>query len=109
MHRQAHLGSSCCLVLALTYGRYSTDAEGRRCGREGELIQYCVGPSWINHCNVTAGGRARNYPHRTLTEKVEYDVWRDDWHETTCSWVVVSYGWIVFYMVIRDLLQSLFN
>lgn len=54
------------VVLALTYRRYSTDAKGGRCGRESKLIQYCVGPSWINHCNFTAGGWSRNYPHRTL-------------------------------------------
>lgn len=82
------------IILALTYGRHSTDAQGRSCGREVELIQYCVGPSWVNHCNITAGCRARNYPHRTLAEKEGYGVWRDEWHETTCTWeVLVMVGW----------------
>lgn len=82
------------IVLALTYGRHSTDAEGRSCGREAELIQYCVGPCWINHCNITAGGRARNYPHRTLAERDGYGVWKDEWRETTCPWeVLVMVGW----------------
>lgn len=77
------------IVLALTYGRHSTDAEGRGCWREAELIQYCVGPCWINHCNITAGCRARNYPNRTLAEKSGYEVWKDEWHETTCPWAVL--------------------
>lgn len=80
--------------LALTYGRHSTCAEGRSCRREAELIQYCVGPCWINHCNFTAEGRARNYPHWTLAEKDGYGVWKHEWHETMCPWaVLIIAGW----------------
>ena len=82
------------IVLALTYRRHSTEAEGRSSGREAELIQYWVGPCWIDHCNITAGGRARNYPHRTLAERDGYGVWKDEWRDTTCPWaVLVTVGW----------------
>lgn len=70
-------------VPALTYRRHSTDAEGRSCRREAELIQNPVGPCRVNHCNIAAEGRARNYPHRTLAERDGYGVWKDEWHETT--------------------------
>lgn len=78
------------IVVALTYWRHSADAESRSCGWEAELIQYCVGPCRINHCNITAGGRTRNYPHRTLAEKDRYGVWKDEWHEKTCPWVALN-------------------
>lgn len=66
------------ILLALTYRRDSTDAEGRSCGREAELIQDGVGPRRINHCDITARGRARNYPHRTLAERDGQGVWKDE-------------------------------
>lgn len=69
------------IILTLTYGRHSTDAESRSWGREAELIQYCVGPCRIDHCNIAAEGRARNDPHRTLAEKDGYGVWKDEWHK----------------------------
>lgn len=53
---------------ALTYWRHSTDAESWSRGREAELVQYCVGPCWINHCNVAVAGGAGHHPHTTLTE-----------------------------------------
>lgn len=81
------------IVLTLTYRRHSTDAECRSCGREAELIQYCVGPCWINHSNITAGGRTRNYPHRTLAEKDGYGVWKDEWHEMFSWPELVMGGW----------------
>lgn len=82
------------MFVALTHGRHGTDAESRRGGRETELIQYCIGPCWINHCDVTAGGRARNYPHRALAEKEGYGNGKDDWHDPTCLRAVsVVTGW----------------
>lgn len=54
---------------ALTYWRHSTDAESWSRGREAELVQYCVGPCWINHYNVAVAGGARDHPHITLTQK----------------------------------------
>lgn len=65
------------IILALTCGRHSTYAESRSCGREAELVQQSVGPCRINHCNIAVEGRARNYPHRTLTEKNGYAVARE--------------------------------
>lgn len=96
------------ILLALTYWRHCTDAECRSCGWEAELIQYCVGPCWINHCNFTAGGRTRNYPHRTLTEKDEHGVLKEECHENK-SQGSVSYGWMALYVVISLWLQLLFN
>lgn len=66
------------IIFTLTYGGHSTDAESRSWGREAELIQYCVGPCRIDHCNIAAEGRARNDPHRTLAEKDGYGVWKDE-------------------------------
>lgn len=57
------------MFLLLTRGRDGTDAEGRRGGREAELIQNCIGPRRINHRDITAGGGARNHPHRTLQQR----------------------------------------
>lgn len=70
----------------LTCGAYSTDAEGRGCGREAELIQYCVGPCWVNHRDFTAGGRTRNNPHRTLIGQGWQNV------ETWAAWADLCLG-----------------
>lgn len=51
----------------LTYGGHGTDAEDGGSGREAEMVQYCVGPCWVNHCDFTAGCRTRNNPNRTLS------------------------------------------
>lgn len=56
-------------IAALTYWRHSTDAESWSRGREAELVQYCVGPCWIDHCDVAVAGGAGDHPHRTLTQK----------------------------------------
>lgn len=70
---------------ALTYWRHSTDAESWSRGREAELVQYCVGPCWINHCNVAVAGGAGDHPHRTLTQKERHGVRKDEQHEMTNS------------------------
>lgn len=61
-------------IAALTYWRHSTDAESRSRGREAELVQHCVWPCWINHCNVAVACGAGDHPHRTLTQKERHGV-----------------------------------
>lgn len=72
------------VLVTLTYRRHSTDTKSRSSGREAELIQYCVGPRWIDHGDVAVEGRARHYPHRTLAERDGHGVYEDERHETTC-------------------------
>lgn len=72
------------VLVTLTYRRHSTDTKSRSSGREAELIQYCVGPRWIDHGDIAAEGRARHYPHRTLAERDGHGVCEDERHGTTC-------------------------